>query len=193
MQVFEDDLAVVDQAKAYQIDDVLLVLVNGMKPSACHEVSLERSLLDVEPPAFIARVALDPRRRCVPDPLPAPFEVQAAFRIGGVRPEVIVHHSGGPLTVQVESVDPPADSGAPGASRAAAGGTSILEPAGPSEAVGYSRSYDLAEAIRDAIGQLPPQGLGIPDWLSSYTVMSIGVEIGGIGGFDHLKVHVSGG
>ena len=63
---------------------------------------------------------------------------------------------------------------------------------GPHEAVGRSRDYDLGEAMRAAIAQLPPQGAGIPDWLSTYSVVSIGAEIGGIAGFDHLTVRVSG-
>ncbi len=45
----------------------------------------------------------------------------------------------------------------------------------------------LAPAIRDAIAQLLPQGIGIADWLSIYSVMSIGAEIGGIAGVNHPK------
>ncbi len=46
--------------------------------------------------------------------------------------------------------------------------------------------------MRDAIDQLGEQGAGIPDWLSTYSVVSIGAEIGGIGGFNHLTVRVLG-
>lgn len=62
----------------------------------------------------------------------------------------------------------------------------------PQEAIGLSRTYDLGEAVHDAIKQLPAQGAGIPDWLSTYTVISISAEIGGLAGFDHLKVRVVG-
>jgi len=62
----------------------------------------------------------------------------------------------------------------------------------PQEAVGRSRDYDFGEAMRDAIDQLGEQGAGIPDWLSTYSVVSIGAEIGGIGGFNHLTVRVLG-
>jgi hypothetical protein len=62
----------------------------------------------------------------------------------------------------------------------------------PSEATGYSRAFDFAEAFRDAISQLPDQGAGILDWLSAYTVVAIGAEIGGIAGFNHMYVRVRG-
>jgi len=42
------------------------------------------------------------------------------------------------------------------------------------------------------MAQLPSQGSEIPDWLASYTVVSIGAEVGGIAGFNHLTVRVSG-
>lgn len=188
MQISEEDLAYVEQARAHQIDDVLLVRLAGTRPTACHSVTIERSLLDVEPPAFVARLSMDPRMRCTPDP--APFEVQQAFRIGMLRETVIVHHRDGQLSVDVENLTP-ADAAQTHPSGAA--GRLVLDfDARPADAVGYSRAYDLGEAIREAIAQLPPQGPGIPDWLSTYSVVSIGVEIGGIAGFNHLKVRVAG-
>ncbi len=190
MQISEEELASVQQARAYQIDDVLLVRLAGTKPTACHTVVIERSLLDVEPPAFVARLGMDTRVRCTPDPVP--FEVQQAFRVGVVRKEVLVHHRDGQLNVDVDKVPLPAGA-AGGVTAGAMVGASVFDAGTrPAEAVGYSRAYDLAEAIRDAITRLPAQGAGIPDWLSSYSVVSIGVEVGGIGGFNHLKVHVAG-
>jgi hypothetical protein len=42
----------------------------------------------------------------------------------------------------------------------------------PSEATGYSKAWDFAEAFRDAIGKLPPgTGAKIPDWLYTYEVI----------------------
>ncbi len=181
MQIVEEDLAPVDQAKAYQIGDVLLVQVTGTKRTACHIVSIERGLLDVEPPAFIARLSVDIRARCGPDPVP--FEAQQAFRVGIYREQVVVHHSGGRLDVAVEELS----------AQIASTRGSVFDVGGePGEAVGYSQAYDLGEAIRDAIDKLPPQGVGIPDWLSTYSVLSVGAEIGGLAGFNHLKVHVTG-
>ena len=60
------------------------------------------------------------------------------------------------------------------------------------EATGYSDSFDFAEAFRDANGKLPDQASGIPDWLYTYEVMSIGAEIGAIAGFIHKYVKVRG-
>lgn len=186
MQIVDAELATVDQARAYQIEDVLIVRVAGTKPTACHVVTLEQSLLTVEPPAFVTRLSTDPRVRCTPDP--ASFEEQRAFRVGILRPQVIVHHAAGELSVDVEDLTP----GLENAGGAGLGGSLFHLDPQPHEAVGRSRDYDLGEAMRAAIAQLPPQGAGIPDWLSTYTVVSIGAEIGGIGGFDHLTVRVLG-
>ncbi len=190
MQIVDAALATVAQARAYQLEDVLLVRVSGEKPTACHIVALEQGVLDVEPPAFIARLSTDPRLRCAPDPVP--FEHQRAFRVGTLRPQIRVHHAGGELNVDVEDLTPGLQ-GRMGVARERGAGGSILEvDREPQEAIGFSRAYDLGEAIQDAIRQLPPQGAGIPDWLSTYSVVSIGAEIGGIAGFNHLKVRVSG-
>lgn len=190
MQVSEEDLASIEHAKAYQLDDVLLVLLTGTKPTAYYQVSIERGLLDVEPPAFAARLSMDPRIRCTADP--APYEVQQAFRVGAPRDEVIVHHRDGQLTVEVTSVSLPVDTETAAPATARSGAPLLDLGTQPTEAIGYSRNYDLAEAVRDAIDKMPAQGAAIPDWLSTYSVTSIGVEIGGIAGFNHLKVHVSG-
>jgi hypothetical protein len=170
---------------------VLLVRLAGTKPTACHIVSVERSLTDVEPPAFVARLSMDIRARCRPDPVP--YEVHQAFRVGLRREGVVVHHGGGQLDVPVEDVSPQTDSTEGLRPVSGTGGLPVFDiGAEPGEAVGYSRAYDLGEAIREAIDKLPTQGANIPDWLSTYTVLSIGAEIGGIAGFNHLKVRVSG-
>lgn len=185
MEIVEQELATVEQADAYQGEDLLIVRLAGKKPTACHIVSIERALTDVEPPAFIARMRIDPRARCMQQV--NDFEVVQAFRIGGVRPEVVVHHANGEMRVEVTEFSVQrGDTLTP--SR-----TFPPDPFGePAEADGYSRNYDLGEAIRDALGKLPDRGSAIPDWLNVYTVDSMAVEIGGIGGFNHLKVTVRG-
>ena len=65
MEIVEQELATVEQADAYQSGDVLIVRVAGKRPTACHIVSIEASLLDVEPPAFAVRMRIDPRARCM--------------------------------------------------------------------------------------------------------------------------------
>lgn len=154
-------------------------------------MTLERGLLDVEPPAFTARLSTDPRVRCTA--AVAPFEVHQAYRVGVLRRHVLLHHEGGELTVEVEDLTPQLASLRPAAAPDAPGGGLLGTLIGdPGEAVGYSRDYDLGEAVRDAIAKLPPQAPQIPDWLSTYSLVSIGAEIGGIGGFNHLAVRVRG-
>ena len=183
MEIVEQHLATVDKADAYYSEGLLIVRLAGRRPTACHVVSVERAFPDVEPPAFVARMSIHPAMRCRQQEVD--FEVAQAFRAEVSRPEVIVHHAGGELTVAVQELS-------------IEGRRADPSPLGdvlgdePAEATGYSRSYDLAEAVRDALDRLPEQGAGIPDWLSSYTIVSMGVERGGIGGFDHLKVTVRG-
>ncbi len=181
------ELAVVDQAKAYQIGDFLLMRLTGTKPHGCYVVDLERSLLTVEPPAFIATWFIRPDARCIPEPVP--YEYQEAFLVGVRRDAVIVHHAQGELSVDVEDLSP----GPEGAKVSAELGAVPFPgvPGEPSEAVGYSRAFDFNEAFRDAIQKIPVPPF--PDWLATYTVVEIGAEVGGIAGFNHLFVRVRGG
>lgn len=185
MSVADTDLAQVDQARAYQISEYLLLRIAGELPTPCHGAFLQRSLLTVEPPAFIAGSFIHPNMRCAQ--VMTPYEHQDAFRIGVKRDTVVVHHAGGELSVDVEDLTPTDESGL-------ATAVSLLpdQQSERPEAVGYSRTYDFGEALRDAIGKLPAQCPQIPDWLSTYTVVSVRAEVGGIGGFDHLAVTVRG-
>ncbi|CAA9303199.1 MAG: hypothetical protein AVDCRST_MAG61-1205 [uncultured Friedmanniella sp.] len=188
MHIVEDALATVDNARAYQFEDIVFLQLSGTKPTGCHLVIIERGLPDVEPPAFLARLATDPRVRCTADSVP--YEVQGAFRIGVAREQVLVHHADGPLEVAVEAIrGEEATLGPEGRSSSPV----LIDPdQGPAEATGYSRSFDYGEALRDAIAKLPYRGGNLPDWLSTYSVVSVGAEIGGIGGFNHLVVRVAG-
>ena len=182
MRTVHEDLAHVDHARAYSVGEVLLVMVAGDKPTACHIVTIERSLLDIEPPAFVVRLSMDPRARCMQ--VVAPYDVSAAFQVGPARDHVVIHHDGGELEVAVQVVEPQ--------SLTERGSTGGLFERGPITATGYSASYDLAEAINDAIEKIPPMHPEIPDWLSTYTVGSMRVELGGIAGRHHLAVDVTG-
>lgn len=184
MEIVEQELATVEQADAYQTQDLLIVRLAGKRPTACHIVSIEQALTDVEPPAFAARMRIDPRAKCMWQE--ADFEVVQAFRIGGARPEVVVHHAGGELTVEVSKLSIGDESG-----RSAGTFPPDLFP-DPVDADGFSRNYDLAEAVREAVGKLPDRGPGIPDYLNTYSILSAVVEIGGIGGWNHLKVTMRG-
>jgi hypothetical protein len=186
--VREESYASVREARAYQIGEFLLLQIAGDLPSPCHLVDIERSPLDVEPPQFAARLSVRLDAKCAQ--VLTPYEHADAFHIGGPRDEVTLHSAEGELAVRVQDLKPDWDPG----EVAESAGTGLLASylGEPGEAIGYSNAYDLGEAMRDAIAQLPPQGGGIPDWLARYEVVSIGAEIGGIAGLNRLCVKVRG-
>lgn len=57
---------------------------------------------------------------------------------------------------------------------------------------GYSNKYDLAEAMQDAMAQLPDRGTNIADFLAHFSVKQIGAEVGGIACWNRLFVDVEG-
>ena len=135
----------------------------------------------VEPPGFIARW------HAYPGPCPevvTAYAYQEGFFIGGRRETVKLYHADGDWEIQVQdlSQEPEEDS-----ARA-----EVVLGDRRGEATGYSDFFDFAEAFRVAIGKLPDRGAGIPDWLYTYEVTSIGAEIGGIAGFNHMYVKVRG-
>ncbi|MEE6295380.1 hypothetical protein [Georgenia wangjunii] len=185
MEIVEHDLATVTTAQAYQFDDVLLVRLAGTKPTPCHIVSIEQALTDVEPPAFVARMRIDPRMRCAA--VVTDYEVVQAFRIGSPREEVVVHHAGEAIRVDVTTLGGQARSfgGLGGA------GDDFYPP--EVELTGISRNHDPGEAIRDALANIGERDTGgISDWLSTYTVTDMRVELGGIAGFNQLRVTLRG-
>lgn len=181
------DLAMVERAKGYQVGEFLLLRITGEKPNGCHVVDLERNLLDVEPPTFLATWYTLPNVRCVPEPVR--YEYQEAFRVGVKRDPVTLHHAGGELSVDVEDLSSDTEGLVRGLATSAVPMGDVLPHGG--EAVGYSRSFDFTEAFQDAIGKIPAPS--IPDWLATYTVLEVGAEIGGIAGFNHMFVRVRGG
>jgi hypothetical protein len=184
------ELAAVETAKAYQVGEFLLLRLTGQKPNGCYAVDLERSLLDLEPPGFIATWFIRPNVRCIPEPVA--YEYQEAFRIGVKRDAVTLYHAGGRMSVDVEDLSPDTEDRVAAMVRGGLIPTLPGEfPPGGTEAVGYSKAFDFAEAFRDAISKIPTPS--IPDWLSTFTVVEVGAEIGGIAGFNHLFVRVRGG
>lgn len=179
-------LAHVDTASGYQIGDYLVLRIAGKKPSPCYIVSIELAPIDIFPPEFNATWAPDPLAICTQ--VVVPYEVTQAFHIGSPLETVTLHAEGGAIEVPVETL--PSLEPGPVIPAAPVLAADIVRP--PSEAVGYSESYDVGEAIRNAIEQLPPRDHGIPDWLSRYTVVEIGAEVGGIAGFNHLFARVRG-
>ena len=182
----EADLAQVTTAKGYQVGRYLVLVIAGEKPTPCHQVDIELKPIRIFPPEFRATLTIDPRVRCMN--VVAPYEHAESFPFSDLAGErVRIEAAGGDVEVTIEKVEEDVEIAA------AEPGASIEDIVGPPAiAIGYSDDYDVGAAIKDAIGQLPPRGGGIADWLARYTVVEIGAEIGGIAGFDRLFVKVRG-
>jgi hypothetical protein len=176
-------LAHVEEARAFHFDVYMSIHIAGRMPDPCHSVDIQRNYLTTEPPEFIAKWGW-PQGFCAA--VITPYAVQEVFRVGEKRETVKLHHEGGVMEISVEDHALQPGDGDPTTSAA------LLAQASPREATGYSDAFDFAEAFRDAISHLPDQGGGIPDWLSTYVVVEIGAEIGGIAGFNHMYVRVRG-
>ena len=174
-------LAHVEEARAYYFADHVLLTIRGEKPNPCHTLDLEKSLLTVEPPGFIARWYSHPG--LCPEVVTA-YAYQEVFFIGGWRETVKLYHADGDWEIPVQDLSQEPEEASVRAD--------LVLGDRQDEATGYSDSFDFAEAFRDAIGKLPDRGAGIPDWLYTYEVTSIGAEIGGIAGFNHMYVKVRG-
>lgn len=180
-------LANVDSATGYRIGDNLLLRISGKKPSPCYVVRIEIAPMDIFPPEFNATWAPDPAAICTE--VVVQYEVTQTFHLGGDFDKVTLHAEGGPIEVKIDAV-PPLEPGPVIPSPPGIAAADAVTP--PQEATGYSDSFDVGEAIRDAIKQLPDRGRGIPDWLSTYTVVETGAEVGGIAGWNRLFVRVRG-
>jgi hypothetical protein len=180
------ELAQVETAKGYQVGNYLLLQIAGEKPTPCHVVDIVQSPTDIFPPQFSATLTTDPAVICAQ--VITPYEKVEAFEVSGLGGQSVqLETGGGTIDVAVQEVEFDSEVAQPG------GSVSVLDIIGPpSEAVGYSDSWDLAEAMRDAISKLPRRGERIADMLRQYEVLEVGAEIGGIAGFNHLKVRVRG-
>lgn len=177
----------------------LIVSAEGEKPSPCHEVLIEASMLPVEPPQFSLTLRSSPR------PCPqvvTPYRVARAFRIGPARASIVVFHADGQSTVPVQVVDEYESSQTFSLAggevpvpyllpRSASGaGVTPDERAAGCSSIGYSEAFDFTEALRGAIAGLPADPNPYPDKMDRIVVDEVGVEFGGFGGFHHLYVRV---
>jgi hypothetical protein len=180
------EFAQVNTADGFQVGDYLILRIAGEKPAPCYIVSIELAPIDIFPPEFNATWAIPPAVRCMQ--VVTPYEVVHAFHIGSQLEKVTLNAEGGAIEVSIEHL-PPLEPGPVTPTEPILAADIVLPP---SEAVGYSNDYDLGEAVRNAIEQLPPRGRGIPDWLSTYTVVEIGAQVGGIAGWNRLFAKVRG-
>ncbi len=175
--------------QAFYHNGTLAIFATGEVPTPCHEVTIERALIAVEPPQFSLAQC---RRAGICSEVATPYTVSQLFAIGAyrktivaVQDEVLVehvreYHSQGQMNalsgeLPIPYVFPPS--------------TARNSPA-EGIATGYSRSLDFSEALREAIAALPPVARPYPDQMSLITVLEVGAELGGIAGFHHLFVRV---
>lgn len=180
----ECQAAKVEEARAFQVGDHLVVAVTAELPTPGFDVEIVQSPLDVEPPRFdVLRCA---RPGAWPRVVDRRQEAQV-FRVGTRRDEVIVTGEGEPeRRVPVEDlleVEPEA-----------ARTAGFLAPgdgeAGGAEAIGMSRNLSFDEAFADALSKLPGEMSTFPDQMTTVAVTGISGWFGGIAGFHHLVVHV---
>ena len=190
-------LANVDKGRGYWFDEHLLLEISGVAPDPCYVIDLVRSLLDVEPPSFTARWY---RRPGICPQHVTPYHYREMFEIGARPDTVDVVHEGGTLTVKVEDYAPDREPTELLASAPGEGDELISNAHDPEsrellplhEAVGYSMSWSLSEAMHEAIKALPPQRPNAADWPSRYVVVKIGASIGGLAGWSRLFARVRG-
>lgn len=165
--------ASVTSVTAEQSGDTLTLTAKGETPTPGFEVSIEQSLLTVEPPAFTVLAC----------PLPgmwpqhvAEFTVAARFHVGAKRDHVVVYTSEGPRDVPVEQ----------GSDEGAALTSGGDETAGGDTATGYSSNLSYDEAFAAAVAALP----GPPADFTHVRVEEVGGLFGGVVGQHDLYVKV---
>lgn len=186
-------LAPVQQANGYRLGDALILVIAGEMSSPCYTPDIEELPMEIHPPQFAANLLMNPLAIC-PE-VETPYQCAEAFRVGGDFEQVTLHTAGGNMEVPIQLLEEQGGADAPAAAAAAttAAATDPRAVLGqPAEAVGYSNNWDFGEAMKDAISKLPPRGANIPDWLSTYHVVDIGAEVGGIAGWNRLSVRVRG-
>jgi hypothetical protein len=201
-------LANVKEAQAFYSRGHLLLVVRGTKPTPRYVVVLERSLLDVEPPAFVARWHGD---GIGPDVM-TDYELRQVFFIGAYRETVVVKRAAGAdLVVPVKArigldlvslgsgnAAPLADVAEDKKKKLLDGALSTTEAQKPTpfrEAVGYSDAMSFDEAFADAVARLaatPSQQPPVADEMTTVEVVATGGIFGGIAGLRRLFVKVRG-
>jgi hypothetical protein len=179
--------------QAFFHNGTLAIFATGTVPTPCHEVTIQRALVPIEPPQFTLAQC---RRTGICSEVVTPYTVSHLFAIGTYHPVVAVVHAGGQDDVAVEHIR---DYHPQGQMNPLGGEVPVPYVFPPSTArnsstdgiaSGYSTRFDFSEALREAVAALPPPPHPYPDQLTTVTVLEIGAELGGIAGFHHLFVRV---
>lgn len=177
--------------QAFYHNGTLAIFATGNVPTPCHQVTITRALVTIEPPQF---TLVQCRRGGICSDVVTPYTVSQLFAIGTYQPVVAVAHAGGQDAVAVEHIR---EYQPQGQMNSLGGDVPIPYVFPPSTArnsdgiaTGYSTAFDFGEALREAIAALPPLPQAYPDQLTAITVVEVGAELGGIAGFHHLFVRV---
>lgn len=123
----------------------------------------------------------DPGKAIIPETLQFDLSVLPCFPLPPV--ELIIEAPGASITIPY--------------TRTSEARKSLIDskksgPAGRIIERGYSDQWNLAEAMKDAIGKLPDRSAGTADYLSTYIIKQTGAEKGGFPGLNRLFVDVEG-
>lgn len=191
------------EVHAYRLRDRLWFVGTAKVSSGCHVAFVEQSPLLIFPPQFSLSQQRDapPGQLCTDALTIRPIGAKPAsppgptlFHYPKDEKSVVLRDLGGAHAVEIKNVRIPPNVAA------FDGGGDLPTPflKGLSEtvqknfevvqAIGYSASYSLGEAIQDAMMHLATRPSSEPDVLDYFAVVSIGAEVGGFAGFNRLRV-----
>lgn len=168
---------------AVHTGEMLVIIAEGEKPSPGHQVDIE--VLKSNPPQYSVVASAVGPVICVM----TAYRYAEAF-IEPYQPIIKVHTMDGTRDVDVLRIS--AQSTGDGSVVANLFATAELSRRS-NTAVGYSDTFSIEEAFKDAIGNLPPGPAPYPDYLASVKIQEIGALYGGFAGYNgKLFVKVSG-
>lgn len=191
-------LASVEEARAYWYAGNLMIQITGRAPTPCYSVGIERNLLQVDPPEFIARWYQ--HSPFCPEVL-TPYERQEIFPLGEKPRIVNLYRAEGVLDILVQdrahlvgelataapregSTDPKRPE-SEFSDKPQQPESVIVEPLEDVGTTGHYRALSFAEAFRNAIDNLSDDPEPVfPDQLTVYEL----VAFGGIAGFNDTYV-----
>ncbi len=184
-------LASCKELHAYRVDDQLIIVARGEKPTPCYEVKIEQLPTLIEPPEFAvmwwSRPGICPQ-------IVVPYRVVGRFPWKNTAKEVAVHCREGKKMVKIEPAPDVLSR-----QMSLSGGGDIPTPFAKipapftqrDEGIGYSDSFSFEEAFHNAINSLPPEKpSGVADGMTVIHVVDTGAEFGGFLGLHRMFVRV---
>ncbi len=184
------DLTEAKKIRAFYFNESVIIHALVVKHSDCEIFSIVRSLLDVEPPAFTIQKCTE--GICNDRWLNEEKNLAQIFYIGVYRESIHVSHSGGTETIKVKriSIDLKTFGGLPEPFIKITNNfeedPQVIKRTQSSTSKGYSNTFSLEEALKDAIKNLKFKNPNpnFPDELITIVVKKIGILYGGFVGFN---------